>query len=250
MGSRLPAGLIVLSLLGSAPALAETATGTSPSAHVVAPPHAPARQGGPTRHTAAADHAKKSAMKKRAAAVAKAPAAAAGQDIAVAALPLPPTPPSHPPPPPEDPNKGSVTGLPLPRFVALRADDVYFRVGPGARYPIEWLFKRRGLPVEIEREFEVWRLVVAPDGTKGWVHEATLVGHRDFVVTGTSEQIMRREPTDRARPVAVLKPGVLGRIRDCPAGSAWCHVQVGDYRGWLKRDAFWGALPGEVIAPG
>src|SRR5581483_8166931 len=51
------------------------------------------------------------------------------------------------------------TGLPLPRFAALRSDDVNLRAGPGTRYPIEWVYKRRDLPMEIEREFEVWRLV-------------------------------------------------------------------------------------------
>jgi SH3-like domain-containing protein len=48
--------------------------------------------------------------------------------------------------------------------------------------------------------------------------------------------------------VAELKPGVLGRIRSCEAGSDWCQVQIGDYRGFLKRSDFWGTQPGEVIA--
>jgi SH3-like domain-containing protein len=150
--------------------------------------------------------------------------------------------------PPEDPSKGSVTGRPLPRFATLRANEVNFRAGPGQRYPIEWLYKRRGLPVEIEREFEVWRLVTAPDGAKGWVHEATLMGRRDFVVTG-AERMMRDHPQDNGRVVAILKPGVIGRIHACDAGAEWCRVQVGAYRGWLRRRDFWGVLPNEAVAP-
>ncbi len=101
-------------------------------------------------------------------------------------LPLPPTPPSPPkqeaqtaagPAKPErDPNKGTVTGLPVPRYVSLRADVVNLRAGPGARYPIDWVYRRVGMPVEILREFDVWRLVQTPDGEKGWMHEATLTG--------------------------------------------------------------------------
>src|SRR5690348_12952439 len=72
-------------------------------------------------------------------------------------------------PPEQDPNKGSVTQLPIPRFVSLRSDEVYLRAGPGTRYPIQWVYKRRDLPVEILREFDVWRLVEAPDGIKGWM---------------------------------------------------------------------------------
>src|ERR1700761_4027499 len=77
------------------------------------------------------------------------------------------TAPATPAAPERDLSKGSVTGLPVPRFVALRSDDVNLRAGPGTRYPIEWVFKRRDLPMEIEREFDVWRLVRDPDGVRG-----------------------------------------------------------------------------------
>jgi SH3-like domain-containing protein len=126
---------------------------------------------------------------------------------------------------------------------------VNLRAGPGTRYPIEWVYKRRELPVEILREFEVWRLVQDPDGIKGWVHQATLTGRRSFVVTGT-EATLRREPRDGAAAVSILKVGVIGRLRSCQAGTAWCQVQVGDYRGYLKRSQFWGTLPDEVVAGG
>jgi SH3-like domain-containing protein len=170
----------------------------------------------------------------------------------VAAKPKPaPVPVAPEPPPPEEPQapadqaKGSVTGLPLPRFAALRTDEVNMRAGPGTRYPIDWVYKRHDLPVEIEREFEVWRLVRDPDGVKGWVHQATLVGRRDFVVVG-DERAMRQNPDDAAAPVARLKPGVIGHIRSCDA-TEWCEVQVQDYRGYLKRSEFWGAYPAEVV---
>lgn len=179
-------------------------------------------------------------------------------------LPVPPIPPAQAPPiapaapppaaakpaPPApsapDNSKGTVTGLPLPRFAALRADEVNMRVGPGSRYPIEWVYKRRDLPVEIQREFDVWRLVRDPDGVRGWVQQATLVGRRTFIVTGT-ERTMRARPDDQARAVAQLMPGVIGRIRSCKQGAEWCEVEVDRRRGWLKRSEFWGTLPGEAV---
>ena len=161
---------------------------------------------------------------------------------AVLPAPAPPTKPQAPP----EPDKGSATGLPLPRFAALRTDEVNLRAGPGTRYPIEWVYKRRDLPVEIEREFEVWRLIEDSDGIRGWVHEATLIGRRSFEVNH-GDATLRAEPRETAAPVAILKPGVIGRIRSCAAGSAWCRVQVGAYDGFLLRSAFWGTLPNEVI---
>jgi SH3-like domain-containing protein len=162
--------------------------------------------------------------------------------------PTAPTASAKPPPATQEANKGSVTGLPIPRFVALRTDDVNMRKGPGFRYPIEWDYKRHDLPVEILREFEVWRLVETPDGARGWMHEATLVGRRTFIVQG-ADATLRSDPRDNASPVAVLKVGVIGLLRSCPAGSAWCRVRVGDYDGYLERTQFWGTLPGEVVQP-
>lgn len=142
--------------------------------------------------------------------------------------------------------KGTVTGLPLPRWASLRADEVNLRVGPGMRFPIEWQYHRRDLPVQILREVEVWRLIEDQDGVKGWVHQATLIGRRSFVVK-VMEAVMRGAAADAAAPVARLKQGVIGRIRTCDAAATWCEVQVQDYRGWLRRDQMFGVDPGESV---
>jgi SH3-like domain-containing protein len=142
--------------------------------------------------------------------------------------------------------KGTVTGLPLPRWAALRADEVNLRVGPGMRFPIEWQYRRRDLPVQILREVEVWRLIEDQDGVKGWVHQATLIGRRSFVVK-VPEAVIRGAAAETAAPVARLKQGVVGRIRACEVAAAWCEVQVDDYRGWVRRDQMFGIDPGEAV---
>ena len=143
-----------------------------------AAPRQPVRQVGkppPVVKPRGPTHAQKPPSKtKRAAPTAAAPAPAPA--------PAPPSPPAEPAKPAASDSKGSATSLPLPRFAALRSDEVNLRAGPGTRYPIEWVYKRRELPVQIQREFEVWRLVQDPDGIKGWVHQATLTGRRSFIV--------------------------------------------------------------------
>ena len=177
-------------------------------------------------------------------------------------LPVPVVPP-HPAPQPVPANIGTNTGRPLPRFAALRADDVNMRSGPGARYPILWLYKRRDLPVRIEREFDVWRLVEDSDGVKGWVNGAILVGTRTFVVTASpgpgqtgaeaaqhgAGAMLRDDPSADSGIVAILRPGVIGRLRACPAGSGWCRVSTHNYSGWLQRSQIFGLLPDEAITP-
>ena len=163
-----------------------------------------------------------------------------------AAVPVPAPAAESEPEKPAEPTKGSATGAPLPRFAALRSDEVNLRTGPGTRYPIEWLYKRRDLPVQIEREFEAWRLIRDHEGVKGWVNQAVLVPRRTGVVIG-GEHVLRSAARDDASPVARLKPGVILRLRTCEAAADWCQASIQDYRGWIKRADIWGTFPGEAI---
>ena len=177
-------------------------------------------------------------------------AGAAAGAAATAGAAKPPEAATAPAPPPERaPTTGSVTGLPLPRFAALRSDEVNMRSGPGTRFPIEWTYQRRELPVEIVREFELWRRIRDPEGTEGWVHQSTLMGRRSFIVRGApgTEVMLRRRAEDQAQPVARLRPGVVGRLRACEANNPWCEAQIGEHRGYIKRADIWGVGPAEEV---
>src|ERR1700716_2387538 len=76
--------------------------------------------------------------------------------------------------------KGS--GLPLPRFATLKSDEVNVRTGPGARYPIDWVFRGNGMPVEIAAEYENWPKIRDGQGASGWVYQGLLTGKRSFVI--------------------------------------------------------------------
>ncbi len=146
------------------------------------------------------------------------------------------------------PGIGSATKLPVPRFVSLRSDKVNFRAGPGFQYPVNWIYQREGLPVEIIGEFDVWRQVLAPDGGTGWVHEATIRARRSFYVT-SGQAALRSGPGQGATVVAYLKQGVSGALLRCDAGSDYCKVATKYETGYLAREDFWGSFPGEVVKP-
>lgn len=134
------------------------------------------------------------------------------------------------------------SGLPLPRFVSLDSSEVNLRTGPGRRYPVSWVFQRRGLPMLVTAEFSDWRKVRDPDGTEGWVHKNLLSGRRFGMVVG-EVALLRREPGAAARPVVRLEPGVTGRLLACQSG--WCRLQVAEVSGWIERNRLFGALSGE-----
>lgn len=134
--------------------------------------------------------------------------------------------------------------LPVPRFVSLRASEVNLRTGPGVRYPVEWVFVRKGIPVEIVAEFENWRKVRDWQGTEGWVHRSMVSGRRTMVTTG-EPRALRGEPSLEAKVVAQVEPGVYGRIEECE--GEWCRLYVAGTSGWLRRFEFWGVYPKEDI---
>jgi SH3-like domain-containing protein len=130
----------------------------------------------------------------------------------------------------------------LPRYFSLRSDDVNLRTGPGVRYPVEWVFKRRNLPVEVVAEFETWRRIRDIEGTEGWVHQSMLSSRRTVLVTGEVRTLKARPDPD-SPAIAMVEPGVVGTLNQCRA--QWCNVDAGGYRGWLQRSDFWGVYPGE-----
>lgn len=134
--------------------------------------------------------------------------------------------------------------LPVPRYVSLRSDEVNVRAGPGRQYPVEWVLRRRNLPVEILAEFELWRKIRDPQGAEGWVHHSMLSGRRRAVVTGQMRTLLRR-PDPQSNPVARVEPGVIAELLECE--GEWCRLDAGGFRGWLRRAELWGVYANETV---
>lgn len=132
--------------------------------------------------------------------------------------------------------------LPVPRFVTLGPDEVNLRNGPGIRYPIRLIIKKQGLPVEVIRQFDVWRQVRDQQGDEGWVHKSMLSGRRAVIITGGT-QTLRRKPEEDAKPVVRLEPGVIATLDTCEGD--WCELSVNSFDGWIRRDKLWGVYPDE-----
>jgi len=140
------------------------------------------------------------------------------------------------------------SGQPLPRFVSLRSGKVNMRAGPGMRYPVEWVYRRRGLPMEVLRETERWRQVRDPDGTEGWVHMSMLSGsERRAMVRAEAPPVLLRRPEAQSEGIARIEHGVVVKVLQCPQGGGHCRVEAGRFQGWLGRAALWGVYPSESL---
>lgn len=136
------------------------------------------------------------------------------------------------------------TGLPLPRFVSLGANEVNLRTGPDRRYPIIWVYKRRGMPVEIIQEYGIWRRIRDVDGIEGWVNRNLLTSVRTAMVTGQVRTLYAR-PEAGSAAVWRVEPGVVAKITLCE--EDWCQLNIGGRTGWIRRSEIWGVYPRETI---
>lgn len=132
---------------------------------------------------------------------------------------------------------GPVTGLPLPRFVSLRASEARARRGPGLDHRVDWLYRLPGLPLRVTAEHGHWRRVEDIEGLGGWVHYSLISGERTVIVTERLAALHRR-PEEGSPVVAQLEAGVVASLDGCREG--WCQIEAQDHRGWTRDAGLWG----------
>ncbi len=139
------------------------------------------------------------------------------------------------------------SGLPLPRFVSLKAEKVNVRRGPSSDHAVAWVFQRKGMPVEIVAEFENWRRIRDSDGEEGWILQNMLSGKRTAAVApwrkGQTMALYRSAGSGGM--VARLQAGVIVEIAACT--GEWCRISAGGFDGWIEQTMLWGVYPGESV---
>jgi SH3-like domain-containing protein len=142
----------------------------------------------------------------------------------------------------------TTSGLPVPRFVSLKADRVNVRGGPDKDHDVSWIYTRVGWPVEITAEFENWRRIRDSDGSEGWVYHSLLSGKRTASVQGKSKSDLaplHAKADTQSAVMAQLQPGVLAAIKRCT--GSWCRIVGDGFDGWIEQNRLWGVYPDEKI---
>lgn len=149
------------------------------------------------------------------------------------------------------PLKKGASGLPIPRFVSLKVDEVNVRKGPSTDHKVVWIYRKEGLPVEIIAEFENWRQVRDSEGNEGWVFHALLSGRRTALISpwekGPSAQapLYRDKKIHKANVAFIVEAGILANVLKC--SKNWCKLSVGEHTGWIKQEKLWGVYRKEDI---
>ena len=142
---------------------------------------------------------------------------------------------------------GTVTGLPVPRYVSLKSDRVNLREGPSKEHRTAWVFQRAGLPVEVTAEFDNWRRIRDSEGSEGWVLHSLLSGRRTALVAPwrKGEVIPLTTQAGGANISAQLQSGLVVSVRRCD--KAWCRVSGKEFDGYVEQKMLWGVYANERV---
>jgi len=122
-------------------------------------------------------------------------------------------------------------------FVSLRSDNANLRTGPGIEYPIKYIYKLRGLPLEVLGEYESWYNVKDKDGDEGWINQNLVTKKRKvIVINGT--QILYSSRSTESRPLNRLEKNVIANLKKCK--KDWCKIEVQKRNGWIEKENIWG----------
>lgn len=130
------------------------------------------------------------------------------------------------------------SGLPVPRYVTLKFGKVNARAGPGDDHRLLWVYRTKGLPVQVVAETAEWRRVCDPEGGLAWVHKRVTDGRRSVMNLQPRPQPLSKKPKPGSETVAYLGSRSLASLVRCQKG--WCRVKADRATGWVREGALWG----------
>ncbi len=140
----------------------------------------------------------------------------------------------------EKPDRPTPSGLPVPRYVSLKFDTVNARAAPGDDSRLLWVYRTRGLPVQVVAETPEWRRICDPEGGLAWVHRRTTDGKRMAMRLKAEPLAMHAKADATSRTVAYLAPRALADLDRC-GKDGWCKLKAGRASGWVPAAEVWGA---------
>lgn len=131
------------------------------------------------------------------------------------------------------------SGFPVPRYVSLKVGKVNGRIGPSRKHPIAWQYRRKGLPLVVVAETEMWRKVRDVTGDESWIHKPALSGIRHVLVL--EQATLHTKAKTSARIAALVERNALLELEECNEAD-WCKVKSANgLKGWTQRYNLWGA---------
>jgi SH3-like domain-containing protein len=137
-------------------------------------------------------------------------------------------------------------------FASIKSAEVNVRRGPNTRYPIEWVFKKKGEPVEVIAQFEHWYRIKDFNGEEGWIKTAMITKKRRAVIAINSQNKKIKdtlyapiyvEPNNNSPIIAKIEHSKRVDLSKC--NKQWCEIKLANLSGWVEKQNLWGVYGNE-----
>ncbi len=121
----------------------------------------------------------------------------------------------------------------FPRAASLKKSEVNVRAGPGTRYPILWVFERKGWPVLLLTRFDNWYKIRDIEGEEGWVYLSMISSARTAVISHGEPAALYKKP-DSPEKILRFENGVIVNLLTC--APTLCEVDYIGTEGWVEKN--------------
>ena len=121
-------------------------------------------------------------------------------------------------------------------YLILKNNEVNVRYGPGFDYPINYVYKKKNLPIKVIDKKENFRRIIDFKKNSGWIHISQLKKGKSLILL--EDQILFSKPTRYSKPIIKIAKGRLLLVKKCK--KKWCKVKTEDYLGWIITNNIWG----------
>ena len=122
-----------------------------------------------------------------------------------------------------------------PKYASIKKEKAYSRHNASFDAPLEWIYKKKNLPILIIRERDNWREIRDIDGDISWMHVSMISNKRTFI--NREDQNLLKYKNNNIVNV-IVKKGVVGKIINCD--EIFCKVKIKNYKGWVEKKNLWG----------
>lgn len=129
-------------------------------------------------------------------------------------------------------------GPKIPRWASLKFGEVNARAGPGEDTRVVFVYRARGLPVQVLAETREWRRVCDSDHSLVWVKATTVAERRSVLRKAPQPLALRAAPAPGAKVVAFMAGKSTAELRR--QHGVWTEVKAGGRSGWAPTAELWG----------
>ncbi len=110
------------------------------------------------------------------------------------------------------------------------------RTGPGAHYPVKYIYIQKNLPLKVIEEFESWQKVCDINKDCGWIKSSLLSNKRYVMITEDAFGYVKQDISSKV--IMTLDMFVIIELQRCY--NEWCLLSAKKHKAWVQKKFVWG----------